>query len=119
MRTDTECRKCGGTGTCPLCNGSAVNADTDSEDDYCSECAGSGKCSDCGGTGKASVIPDWIQESWQLFQNRTYAEQKLVVGGVLLVIGMTVVFWRFMLPFIALVIAVVFFLRKSGAKDAL
>lgn len=51
-----RCRACGGSGRCPVCNGTGDRADTHNWDEStmywrCTRCGGSGRCDVCRGTG--------------------------------------------------------------------
>ena len=110
-----ECGVCKGTGKCAQCNGSGHDAE-DPESIDCIDCSGTGECSGCKGSAKTM---GWGRYLWESFCSLNFTQQRMLVTAVLGVSVATVLFWKAMVPLIAVAIAVVLYLRISRPKESL
>jgi RecJ-like exonuclease len=115
MRTENQCRFCGGTGKCATCNGSGVNSE-DAVESLCAGCDGQGECLECGGSGKPKSA---LYEFWDWFCSLEDIHQRFVVAAAVGVIAGFVAAWQIMLPLLGLIIGVALFLRISHTKESL
>jgi hypothetical protein len=143
MDRENQCQFCQGTGQCVRCHGSGVDTDdpdpeeecvasepvqsdsiaTTNQEDAdvsevwdCRECDGTGKCKECRGSGNRA---SWLRELWEAFDSLDHYLQRLVLAGVVALGFMTTVLWRLTLPFIAVIIGIAIYLRRSRSKDSL
>jgi len=69
-----------------------------------------------------AVIPEFRDaptDLWKWFWSLPYQWRRMVVAGAVFVIGMTIVFWQFMLPILLFALLVAIYLRFSRGTDAL
>lgn len=144
MERENQCEFCRGTGQCAKCHGSGIDTDppipdpedadiaseplqnstpATNQDDVdvsevwdCWECRGTGKCKECRGSGNR---PGLIRDLWEAYDSLDPILKRLVFAGVVTLVFMTTVLWHLVLPFIAVVIGIAMYLRRSRPKDSL
>jgi hypothetical protein len=60
-----------------------------------------------------------FHEFWNSYWSLGYYERRFTEAGVAVVVLLSVVYWRFMLPFLGFLVAVALYLRWSRPKKSL